>query len=65
MQQRLMIAMILVSFVGVGIFSFYTIKNLQGNARIVNYSGIVRGATQKLVKEELYGKENDDLIRCV
>lgn len=62
MQQRLMIAMILVSFVGVGIFSFYTIKNLQGNARIVNYSGIVRGATQKLVKEELYGEANDDLI---
>ncbi|MCI7302290.1 MAG: ATP-binding protein [Clostridiales Family XIII bacterium] len=61
-QQKWMIAMVLVTFVGVGIFSFYIIKNLQGNARIVNYSGIVRGATQKLVKEEMYGKENDDLI---
>ncbi|RGZ00425.1 diguanylate cyclase [Clostridium sp. AM58-1XD] len=33
-----------------------------GDARIVNYSGIVRGATQKLVKEELNGQQNDALI---
>lgn len=33
-----------------------------GNARIINYSGIVRGATQKLVKEELSGYQDDDLI---
>ncbi|MCQ4635714.1 ATP-binding protein [Anaerovorax odorimutans] len=64
-QQKMMIAMILVSFAGVGIFSFYTIKNLQGNARIVNYSGIVRGATQKLVKEELYGKSDDPLLQRI
>lgn len=57
--------MILVSFAGVGIFSFYIIKNLQGNARIVNYSGIVRGATQKLIKEELYGKPNDPLLNRI
>ncbi len=33
-----------------------------GDARIINYSGIVRGATQKLVKEELNGIPDDDLI---
>ena len=33
-----------------------------GGARIINYSGIVRGATQKLVKEELHGYEDDALI---
>lgn len=33
-----------------------------GDARIINYSGIVRGATQKLVKEELAGEEDDALI---
>lgn len=33
-----------------------------GDARIVNYSGIVRGATQKLVKEELHGEPDDALI---
>lgn len=33
-----------------------------GDARGVNYSGLVRGATQKLVKEELEGQPNDGLI---
>lgn len=33
-----------------------------GDARIVNYSGIVRGATQKLVKEEINGQKDDELI---
>lgn len=33
-----------------------------GDARIINYSGIVRGATQKLVKEELNGQPDDTLI---
>ena len=33
-----------------------------GDARIINYSGIVRGATQKLVKEELSGQADDFLI---
>lgn len=33
-----------------------------GNARVINYSGIVRGATQKLVKEELSGYQDDALI---
>lgn len=33
-----------------------------GDARIINYSGLVRGATQKLVKEELSGQADDALI---
>lgn len=33
-----------------------------GNARVINYSGIVRGATQKLVKEELSGYRDDELV---
>lgn len=33
-----------------------------GDARIVNYSGIVRGATQKLVKEEMIGQQDDELL---
>ena len=35
------------------VFSLLTIQNLEGNARVINYSGIVRGATQRLVKQEL------------
>ena len=34
-----------------------------GDARIVNYSGIVRGATQKLVKEEMNGSPDEALLQ--
>ena len=43
--------------------SLATIVRMQGNARVVNYTGIVRGATQRLVKQELNGSINDTLIR--
>ena len=36
--------------------------HMQGNARVVNYTGIVRGATQRLVKLEINGTENDKLM---
>ncbi len=44
------------------VFSLLTIQNLEGNARVINYSGIVRGATQRLVKQELHNEQNDALI---
>lgn len=43
--------------------SLFTITHMQGNARVINYAGIVRGATQRLIKQELYGIPNDDLIK--
>lgn len=43
------------------LISLSTINKLQGNARVVNYSGIVRGATQRLIKQELRGIPNDVL----
>ncbi len=33
-----------------------------GDARIINYSGLVRGATQRLVKEEMNSMPDDELI---
>ena len=42
--------------------SIRTITRLQGNARVINYTGIVRGATQQLVKQELAGQPNDTLV---
>ncbi|WP_195539954.1 hypothetical protein [Eubacterium maltosivorans] len=44
------------------VFSLLTIQSLEGNARVINYSGIVRGATQRLVKQELHNEQNDALI---
>lgn len=47
-----------------GVLMCFTMKEvqlLQGTARVVNYAGIVRGATQRLVKLEMSGKENEEL----
>lgn len=37
------------------------VRALQGTARVVNYTGIVRGATQRLIKLELMRQQNRDL----
>lgn len=38
------------------------IGNLKGTARVINYAGLVRGATQRAVKLEITGTRNDALI---
>ena len=45
-----------------GFQSIRSITNLQGDARIINYTGIIRGATQRLIKKELYHVTDDKLI---
>ena len=42
-----------------GIFSL--VQTLQGTAKVINYTGIVRGATQRLIKLEIAGQPNEDL----
>ncbi len=54
-KAYLALAAFLVMFAFVSYTSLSSISLLQGNARVVNYVGIVRGATQKLIKEELMG----------
>ena len=39
------------------------ISRLQGTARVINYAGLVRGATQREVKLEITGNQNDELIK--
>ena len=39
------------------------INHLQGTARVINYAGLVRGATQRLVKLEITGNPNDELVQ--
>lgn len=39
------------------------IEKLQGTARVINYAGLVRGATQREIKLEVTGNENDELIQ--
>lgn len=43
------------------VFSVY-INGVANDSKVVNYAGIVRGATQRLVKLEMAGKKSDELI---
>lgn len=45
-----------------GVMSVHSIVNLQGNARIINYTGIVRGASQRSIKKELNRTPDNKLI---
>jgi methyl-accepting chemotaxis protein len=42
---------------------YLSLDKMTGDGRIVNFAGIVRGATQRLIKLELSGKPSDDLIK--
>lgn len=39
------------------------ITRLQGTAHMINYAGLVRGATQRMVKLEITGSRSDELIK--
>ena len=39
------------------------ITRLQGTARVINYAGLVRGATQRMVKLEITGNQNEELVQ--
>ena len=39
------------------------VSDIQGTARIVNYTGLVRGETQRLIKLELSTQQENEMIR--
>ena len=45
------------------IFIMVNISRLKGTARVINYAGLVRGATQREVKLEITGNPDDELIK--
>lgn len=62
MKKRIVPVILLVVLLFSGIWSLLSVLHIQGNARVINYTGVVRGASQLLIKEELYGEPNDALI---
>ena len=48
-----------------GTTTVHTIVKSQSYGRLINYCGIVRGATQRLVKLELEGRPSDELVAYV
>lgn len=65
MHKRMMPALLAAALLLTGLLSVLSIRGLQGNARVINYAGVVRGATQRLVKEELAGHPNDALVERI
>ena len=41
------------------------VSDIQGTARIVNYTGLVRGETQRIIKLEVAGEQDDAMIQEV
>ena len=62
MQKRILFVIFTIALLLAGVLSLESIHKMQGNARTVNYAGVVRGATQMLVKQEMNGQQNDELI---
>ena len=41
------------------LITLHLVSGIQGTARVVNYAGLVRGKTQRLVKMEIAGQPQD------
>ena len=41
------------------------VSRIQGTARVVNYAGLVRGKTQRIIKLEDAGQPHDEMIDSV
>ena len=56
-----LISLFLLLFLFSGV-TIHTLLQSQTNGRLINYVGIVRGASQRLIKLELSGQPDDDMI---
>lgn len=54
-------AISILALISMMLLVLFNVHQLQGTARVVNYTGIVRGATQRLIKLELMDHPNRDL----
>lgn len=64
-QLRLTVAGLTVLALGTTAYAYLNTDRTSQNATVVNQSGIVRGATQRLVKLESNGKPSDPIIQTV
>lgn len=62
MQKKIFPIFLTIALLISSLVSFFYIYSLQGNAKVINYAGVVRGATQRLIKQELNHFPNDPLI---
>ena len=60
-QMRGILAVLLILVLS-GATVIYSLTQMKTDGRVVNYSGILRGSAQRLVKLELAGHQSDQLI---
>ena len=57
------VQLVSVVILGIVLFNIFQLVNvIQGTGRVINYTGIIRGGTQRLVKLETNGIPKDDLM---
>ncbi|MDR0569312.1 MAG: methyl-accepting chemotaxis protein [Spirochaetaceae bacterium] len=62
-QAGIVLAILLVLFLGINYYQIINILAIQDTARVINYAGIVRGGTQRLVKKELQNVPDDQILQ--
>lgn len=62
---KTLLPVILILLVFISASSYNLISSISGYVTLVNYVGIVRGASQKLVKQEISGRSDDELLLYV
>ena len=59
---RVLMMVLTTILIGVIVAIMLVVGQIQGTARVVNYAGLVRGETQRIVKLENAGLPQDDMI---
>ena len=60
---HIVIAVLAVVLMGLIVWMMVIVSHMQGSARVVNYAGLVRGATQRMVKMEMAGTPQDEMCQ--
>lgn len=59
---KILIPVLLVFSILLGVFTFSLISQIRSYGKLINYVGIVRGGTQRLIKLELSGEPSDEIM---
>ena len=63
MIERFIQGLLMIVLIILTTFMMVDVNKIQENERVINYAGIIRGATQREIKLEISGNVNNSLIR--
>lgn len=64
MKKHTLLIQLIIWFISI-LFLVFSIYQLHGDAKVINYAGIVRGGTQRLIKKEMYHESDDALLEHI